>query len=63
MACTAIITDGSEIDQIVEHQGQWQKVVAREVKDLRNMGCAVTTRQFDNETLAYAWGDKVTGTI
>lgn len=61
MACTAIITDGNAIDQIVEHEGDYATIIKREVSDLREMGCTVKTKVFDNEELAYSWEDKRKG--
>lgn len=60
MSCTAIITEDG-IDQIVEHEGAWQRIVAREVKDLRAMDIGkVRTREFTDESAAYDWAEKQT---
>lgn len=60
MTCTAIITEDG-IDQIIEHEGNFAAIIRREVRDLRAMDIGkVSTRVFENETLAYEWADTQT---
>ncbi len=59
VACTFILVDGS-VDQVIPHTGAWQSIVAREVRDLKNMDCGkVTTKEYADETIGYARHDSV----
>lgn len=59
VACTFILVDGS-VDQVIQHTGAWQSIVAREVRDLKKMDCGkVTTKEYANETIGYTKHDSV----
>lgn len=58
-ACTFILVDGS-VDQVIQHTGAWQSIVAREVRDLKAMDCGrVTTKEYANESVGYSRHDSV----